>query len=125
MTREIKFRAYDLNKKIWGTLAIGTSFESRLVPWGRDFALMQYTGLKDKNGREIYEGDILNTQQTGYGFYRNVNDVVVFVDGEFVCNDNSLGYQLKNDDFTIEVIGNIHGNPGLLQPKREEDGRSD
>ena len=77
--------------------------------------LVQYTGLKDKNGKEIYEGDILP--------YRYV---VTFVDASDSANlGMSVGWYEQRDDFEsfrqlevgdeLEVIGNIYENPELLE----------
>jgi hypothetical protein len=101
--REIKFRAWD------GQL-MHKAFDLTQNPlfWWKDnydFPLMQYTGLKDKNGVEIYEGDILES-----GAYRLR-----------VEYDNRLaGWQpmflMRHDpENYCEVIGNIYENPELLE----------
>lgn len=77
--------------------------------------LMQYTGLKDKNGKEIYEGDIVMTPNYNYDPSKGDNPMVLseirYVDGAFVADD--LLREHKQDD--REIIGNIYENPELMQ----------
>ncbi|EAC2668140.1 TPA_asm: hypothetical protein GZK48_08635 [Listeria monocytogenes] len=80
-----------------------------------DVVLMQYTGLKDKNGKKIFEGDIVNCKF----FDRMVGDiagVINFIDCVWAVSDfkNKRLYQLIDVD-NIEIIGNIHENPDLLE----------
>lgn len=79
-----------------------------------DFVLMQYTGLKDKNGVEIFEGDIfLTNPQTDYTATKTV---VKFSKGCFLLTD--IATQKRNlatlYEFDGEVIGNIYDNPELI-----------
>lgn len=82
--------------------------------------LGQYAGLKDKNGVEIYEGDILRDDEAHYViFWQNEIsgfDLRRLEDGEdmrgFGCYDNTIVYDMCAES---KVIGNIHQNPELLK----------
>lgn len=104
-----------------------------------DAELMQYTGLKDKNGKEIYEGDVLVIKiALFYGDEDKFKGVVGFQDGTFCLERidqperaKKQGYvervRLWNDGehdhysleiietFEMEVIGNVHENPELIK----------
>jgi len=118
MNREIKFRAwYPKDKKMtfsdqtnWGAFGDCEMSDAQ----SGSCHLMQFTGRKDINGKEIYEGDIVR------GFLRNglgdvvlnVNVPVIFKNGCFLPHISWLGPGTE-----IEVIGNIYENPELLKEK--------
>ena len=73
----------------------------------KDSVIMQFTGLKDKNGKEIYEGDIIRLRGYGVNDSRKIQDII-FHEGKFQSH-------LENDLIGCEVIGNIYENPELIK----------
>ena len=123
--REIKFRAWDRFKQRWSNYKIndGTVYfmdKNTGVWYGsynkryKDFNLMQYTGLKDMRGKEIYEGDILangNDEKT----YK-----VIFENGSFRAEFEGDFEEYSFDLIDVvlqgcEVVGNIYENPELIK----------
>lgn len=125
--REIKFRAWDTSKKrMWGCNEMGRD-ELTINPDGRGFVNvngqsaylseymthlipLQYTGLRDKNGREIFEGDIVKVK-TMDNKERN-NDIVQYYDHACAFTAGGQGFIYFTE---IEIIGNIYENPELLK----------
>lgn len=82
----------------------------------KNYKIMQYTGLHDKNGTEIYEGDIVRTHYIGGIGVEN--DEVIFDRGCFCVNYSEDYHPLLNEvNHCSEVIGNIYENPELLEHK--------
>ena len=123
--RELKFRAWikgyncyaDVlgfeQGKLFVQFQSGERAQHRLYVPIEDSALEQYTSLKDRNGKEIYEGDIVNIQ--GIKYY------VDFEHGGFWFNNDNRKWK-ANTPFThfqeineTEVVGNGHENPDLLE----------
>jgi len=130
--RTIKFRAWDkIDREIREVISIDfpnekfllCGFDSKSVFYTRkfnDIELMQYTGLKDKNGKEIYEGDIVNCNSKDNDILEDFNKLVaevIFDIGAFSVNFRD-DYKPPLFDFfkeNIEVIGNIYENKELLR----------
>lgn len=80
--------------------------------------IKQFTGLHDKNGKEIYEGDIIDYFETCRFNAKHETDAIIFADGVFRM-ERKYGQPLKH---CCEVIGNIHENPALLEPEENHNG---
>lgn len=126
--REIKFRAWHKEEKIMGEV-LGIDILHKEIFFSdedvdcyehtdfKDIELMQYTGLKDKNNKEIYEGDIVKLRTNhGIGVVKNYDEWGAFVVEYIKPRPLAvLGTNYYKED--IEVIGNIYENPELLGEK--------
>jgi len=120
--REIKFRAWDSKKMVYlAPLEVENQNMGLILSGnidGKPEAVMQYTGLQDKTGRDIYEGDIIEA----YGYVQKPKMVVKFDEKmagfiPFIWKQayeyvDYIGY-FSYEDWCI-VVGNIYENPELL-----------
>ena len=130
MNREIKFRGQPTGKgRVWmigiGTYKTHTAEHLVLNAKGDSVEvvhLCQYTGLKDKNGKEIYEGDILSsTIFDAFGGDRQHRGIVKYCGSSFMIwlsldgeDCLYLDWVIEKDD-ELEIIGNIYDNPEIIK----------
>lgn len=136
--REIKFRGREICSGIWrhgsllvdgGKCYIIQSIQGTPVRWNVDpDSVGQYTGLIDRNGREIYEGDILDAMRgkfvIGWGKEHVGFEVLQPYQGrllylselytDMAVTDDTTEYETEEYEWDWSVIGNIHDNQELL-----------
>ncbi len=122
--REIEFRVWDYTWEVLGQVT-DVEFIDGKPFWHFDFEIKgtsckarssslcveisQYTGLRDKNGKKIFEGDI------GWDEFRGEYNEIIFHEGKFIAECENIAYDLWEVTDDIEVIGNKWENPDLLE----------
>lgn len=137
--REFKFRVWNIKDKEWDNPAILEIFDKSgifrpLYDPVENYVIQQFTGLKDKYGKEIYEGDIIKSKRwwtkpfvkdghVDYEFIEGEEEIaqIFFGNCSFLVSFEHLRYDdvdeiTKHDvPHRLEVIGNIFENPDLLK----------
>lgn len=137
MQREIKFRVWDnYDKKwvndwdhfapLWGCNPTEPhrSFHLSRLDGGEgphSYVVQQFTGLLDKKGKEIFEGDVVKSNLTAFGATEPFNLIVEYDQNSFEAffpiKENEPAFPMIHNDalFDCEVVGNIFENPELLK----------
>jgi uncharacterized phage protein (TIGR01671 family) len=114
--REIKFRAWMKKyNQFWDVVQVNFVTNEILAPdgeWYEYNELVQYTGIKDKNGKEIYEGDIIQHGENAYSPFENSISIVEWFDENFMWIFKKNHIKKDANDkvvYDIELLGNISG----------------
>ncbi|AFN39982.1 hypothetical protein ACEXFN_001050 [Listeria monocytogenes] len=134
--REIEFRGKAIHpnslEQIVGSWAYGGIFENKIISRNLDMdshyhgfiseieidlkTIGQYTGLKDKNGKKIFEGDIVDISVYDRLDWSSIKGKVVFLNGAWLVEDvGHFAITLQSETNEIEIIGNVHENLGLWE----------
>ena len=103
--REIKFRAWneEIKRMFYWEIKDAVSFNNG---W-KNIIIMQYAGLKDCKGKEIYEGDIVKLLPY------HIKGIITYDQGVLAVRERGFTHYLN--EYNIEIVGNIYENPKLIK----------
>lgn len=128
MNRDIKFRGFDSVNKVMlpvesinfreGYISLNEG-DNSVTDTLEMIELMRYTGLKDRNGKEIYEGDIVRFYNDEEYKLKPTNALVIYESAAFMLEHKKLGKEylgeMDIENMCIKILGNIYDNPELLE----------
>lgn len=130
MTRQIKLRAWDKKRKEWCRNIVGNcEYPSHIttlsIPENKNLDIQQFTGLLDRNGKEIWEGDIVKMYTPGNSSIPvEIKTAISFKEGSFIAVEmNRKTFLTLKDAITLsndvkmglEIVGNVYEHPELLK----------
>lgn len=128
MNRDIKFRGFDSVNKVMlpvesinfreGYISLNEG-DNSVTDTLEMIELIRYTGVKDRNGKEIYEGDIVSFYNDEEYKLKSTNALVIYDSGAFMLEHKKLGKEylgeMDIENMCIKIVGNIYDNPELLE----------
>jgi uncharacterized phage protein (TIGR01671 family) len=128
MNRELKFRVWDLQRKYFSSEydiycsngSVSSNGSGIVDPNGHHFIPQQYTSLKDKNGKEICEGDIIHYKFDGASYPKEAQDELLTCEydasfGGYTFDCKGGSYYWAEIQGYVEIVGNIFENSELLE----------